>query len=91
VVAGKRLEGAFFASVAYKYGLGGRVPTYEETLTLHLNLPQLDNAESFREFTVAACAGPAGSLPFSWIDAAITNPADANKWKNWDLRRGYSP
>lgn len=76
------------SAVAYHYGLGGRVPSYEETISLYLNIPELNNAESFRQFAVATTASD-GSLPFEWLSAAVPNPVDAAKWKNWDLKRSH--
>lgn len=77
------------AQVADRYGLGGRVPSYEECYALHLNLLDAESRESFREFTVQIAAGPGGSLPDEWLDAAVTNKLVRYKWKNWCLRREF--
>lgn len=77
------------SQIAFWFGLGGRVPTYEESYCLHLNVPDVGNRESFRQFNVQLAAGPNGSLPPEWLDAAVPNPIEAFKWKNWDLRRSF--
>jgi hypothetical protein len=76
--------------VARWCGLGGLVPDYEQLYALYLNVPDGENRECFREFTVHTAAAPGGALPYEWLEAAIPNPVEATRWKNWDLRRSLS-
>lgn len=83
----KRRSGADAAAVAAVYGLGGWTPTYEEFVSLRLNVDDSLAALGFYS-AVAATAAGGESIPDGWIGAAITNPLEAGQWRRWDLRRG---
>lgn len=83
---GKSLAGVEAARVAAVYGLGGFTPSYDEFVSLYLNLPDRVAAENFHRAVAAAVAG-GEPIPDDWIASATEDPTEASRWRRWDLRR----
>jgi len=82
----KSLEGAAAARVASVFGLGGFVPNYDQFVQLYLNATSATEAHAFYT-AVSATAGGGEAIPNGWIAAAIDDPREATKWRQWDLKR----
>ena len=82
----KRLEGVHSSAVASVYGLGGLIPTYLQFVQLWLNI---DSALSRKGFytAVASLTTTGTTIPDGWIIEAILDPAEATKWKHYELKR----
>jgi hypothetical protein len=86
VAVKKRVEGEPAAFVAARYGLGGLTPTYDQFVSLWLNLPATQAAANFHA-AVAATVAAGSPLPDDWIRAALDTPTEVSRWRTWDLRR----
>jgi hypothetical protein len=65
------------------------VPTYEQWYSLSLNIPEIENRESFRGYTVNVASAPDGWLPGEWVEASVTSPVERHQWASWALRREW--
>lgn len=71
-------------------GVDRRTLTYEEFLSLWLNVDAHWRRFNFNSAVAAAVANGSGRMVREWITAAVDGEAKQQEWRNWDAFRFLS-